>query len=275
MRALVRDDGRHAAVAQLVEQRTFNPTVAGSSPAGGIEKRPYIGRFVLDGDVAASKSCPQYVPRSASDEAMKAPPAGWYTKRTAEAELRDVLDQARRGTLPGTIRTGVTFADAAAEWMRFIEQDRERKPSTLKDYRSVLNAYLLPAFADRPIEAIDPRDIERWRAALTGLSNRSKNKLLIQMHGIFRRAQIVWGIPANPLARVESAGRTAGSPLPRPAPHVRDADDHEGGHPPRAGVDGPRGHPDHDALPPRRASPPGRGARGRGIQARGGYAPCV
>jgi hypothetical protein len=25
---------------------------------------------------------------------------------------------------------GATFAEAAAEWLRFIEQDRERKPST-------------------------------------------------------------------------------------------------------------------------------------------------
>jgi integrase len=38
---------------------------------------------------------------------------------------------------------------------------------------------------------------------MTGLSNRSKNKLLIQLHGIFRRAQIVWGLPVNPLARGE------------------------------------------------------------------------
>ncbi|MDQ6841859.1 MAG: tyrosine-type recombinase/integrase, partial [Actinomycetota bacterium] len=38
---------------------------------------------------------------------------------------------------------------------------------------------------------------------MTGLSNRSKNKLLIQLHGIFRRALMVWGLPANPLARVE------------------------------------------------------------------------
>jgi integrase len=30
------------------------------------------------------------------------PPAGYFTKRTAEAWLRDVLDQARRGTLPGS-----------------------------------------------------------------------------------------------------------------------------------------------------------------------------
>jgi integrase len=35
------------------------------------------------------------------------------------------------------------------------------------------------------------------------LSNRSKNKLLIQLHGIFRRAQRMYGLDANPLARVE------------------------------------------------------------------------
>jgi integrase len=97
----------------------------------------------------------------------------------------------------------VTFAEAAAEWLRFIEEDRERKPSTLRDYRSALNAHLLAPFGDRPIEAISAEEIERWRGSLTGLSNRSKNKLLIQLHGIFRRAQIVWGLPVNPLARVE------------------------------------------------------------------------
>jgi integrase len=43
------------------------------------------------------------------------PAAGSFTKRTAEAWLSDVLNQARRGTLPGAVRTGATFADAAAE----------------------------------------------------------------------------------------------------------------------------------------------------------------
>jgi hypothetical protein len=64
-------------------------------------------------------------------------------------------------------------------------------------------AHLLPAFGAEPIEAITADVIERWRRSLTGLSNRSKNKLLIQLHGIFRRAQMVWGLPVNPLARVE------------------------------------------------------------------------
>src|SRR5215212_5689264 len=43
------------------------------------------------------------------------PAAGYFTKRTAEAWLSDLLDQARRGTLPGVVRTGARFADAAAE----------------------------------------------------------------------------------------------------------------------------------------------------------------
>jgi len=131
------------------------------------------------------------------------PPAGWFTKRMAETWLRDVLDEARRGTLPGMIRSGATSADAAAEWLRYIEEDRERKPSTLRDYRSVLEHRLLPVFGSMPIEEISPAVIERWRTSITGLSNRTKNKLLIVMHGIFGRAQTVYGLAANPLARVE------------------------------------------------------------------------
>ncbi len=132
------------------------------------------------------------------------PPAGYFTKRTAEAWLSEVLDQARRGTLPGMRSNHATFAAAAEEWLRFIAQDRERKPSTLRDYRSALNAHLLPAFGDRELESITVGDIESWRRSLDGgLSNRTKNKLLIQLHGIFRRAQQVHGLDANPLTRIE------------------------------------------------------------------------
>src|SRR3954471_17430912 len=37
------------------------------------------------------------------------PPEGYFTKRTAQAWLRDVLDQAERGALAGMVRTGRTF----------------------------------------------------------------------------------------------------------------------------------------------------------------------
>src|SRR3984885_10408669 len=88
------------------------------------------------------------------------PPNGYVTKRLAETWLRDTLDQARRGTLPGMVRTGATFADAAAEYLRYIEEDRARKPSTLLDYPSALNAHLLPAFGAQPLPAITPEEID-------------------------------------------------------------------------------------------------------------------
>jgi integrase len=64
---------------------------------------------------------------------------GLFHERTAEAWLRDLLDEARRGTLPGMVRTGATFADAAAEYLRWIEHDRARKPSTGRTAKSPLS----------------------------------------------------------------------------------------------------------------------------------------
>ncbi len=88
--------------------------------------------------------------------------------------------------LPGLVRTGATFADAAAEWLRFVEEDRERKPSTLQDYRSIVRGRLLPAFGAMPLEEVTVEVVQEWRLSLSGLSNRSKNKMLIVLHGIFR-----------------------------------------------------------------------------------------
>ena len=59
------------------------------------------------------------------------PRAGFFTKRTAQAWLRDVLDQARAGVLSGMVRTGVSFADACGEYLRYVAHDLERTPSTL------------------------------------------------------------------------------------------------------------------------------------------------
>jgi len=131
------------------------------------------------------------------------PPAGYFTKRQAEDWLRSVLDEARRGTLPGMVRTGATFADAAAEYLRYCEHDRGCKPSTLRDYSSNLNAHLLAEFGAVRLEDISAASIDQWRASLTGLSPRTKNKLLVVMHGVMRRAVSVWGLTVNPVAGVE------------------------------------------------------------------------
>ncbi len=136
------------------------------------------------------------------------PPAGYFTKRTAEEWLRDTLDSARRGTLPGLVRTGATFADAAAEWLRYVEHDRDCKPSTLSDYRSVLNSHLLPAFGDMRLENLSAQRIEAWRASLgtadrRPLSNRTRNKALTILGGVLERARKVHGLASNPARDVE------------------------------------------------------------------------
>jgi hypothetical protein len=83
-----------------------------------------------------------------------------------EEWLRSTLDDARAA--PGGARQlDATFADAAREWLRYVEHDRGCKPSTLRSYRSSLEAHLLPAFGDLALHEITPLVIERWRAGLT------------------------------------------------------------------------------------------------------------
>ncbi len=130
------------------------------------------------------------------------PPAGYFTRRQAEEWLRAALDQARRGTLPGMVKTGATFADAAAEYLRYIEHDRGRKPSTVRGYRSAIEAHLLPVFGAMPVEDVTTEVIEGWLTGFEG-SPRSRNKLLIQLHGILGRARKVYGLTANAAADVE------------------------------------------------------------------------
>ena len=130
------------------------------------------------------------------------PAAGTVTKRLAEDWLREVIDQARRGSLPGMVKTGVTFADAAAEWLRYVEHDRLRKPSTIATYRSLLSSQILPVFGSEPLESVTTEAIESWIAGVDR-SAATRVKLLAVMHGIFKRARRVWGLPVNPAVDIE------------------------------------------------------------------------
>jgi integrase len=116
------------------------------------------------------------------------PPAGYFTKRTTEDWLRRVLDEARRGTLPGMVQTGATFADAAAEWLRYIEHDRGRKPSTVAGYKVMVRSQLLPAFGELPLEVVTTPMIDRWIGSMDRSAS-TRTKALVLMHGIFERAR--------------------------------------------------------------------------------------
>jgi integrase len=133
------------------------------------------------------------------------PGEGFYTRRTARAWLDQVLAEARRGELPGMVRTGATFADAVAEYMRWLEQDRARKPTTLRGYESIMRAHLLPAFGERRLEDLTADEVEAWSAQLAarGLASSTRLRILTCLFGVMKRAKRVWKLPRNPIADVE------------------------------------------------------------------------
>jgi integrase len=130
-----------------------------------------------------------------------APPEGYFTKASARAHLDELLAQARQGTLPGMVRTGRTFRDAAAEWLDYCEKVRDCKASTLRDYRNMVRV-LDREFGSRKIEAITPEEIELWIGGYSG-SNRTRQKYLVCLGSIFKRAMKVHGLPRNPADVVE------------------------------------------------------------------------
>ena len=133
------------------------------------------------------------------------PETGYFTKSTAQAWLDQTLSSARRGKLAGMVRTGATFSEAASEWLRYSEQERACKPTTVTDYGNMVRV-LNRTFGDRPIESITAESVERWKAAFMAerkRSNRTLQKYLVVLHGVFKRAMKVYGLPRNPLDTVE------------------------------------------------------------------------
>ena len=107
-----------------------------------------------------------------------------------------MLDEARRGMLPGLVKTDVTFAEAADEWLRYVEHDRGRKPSTIAGYRALLKSQLLPTFGETPIESITTPEIEAWIGGVDR-SPATRTKALVLMHGIFKLRQKIMNDPAE------------------------------------------------------------------------------
>jgi integrase len=143
------------------------------------------------------------------------PPEGYLTRKMAEAELRTLLSDADHDKLAR--KTGATFEDAAAKYLSYVEQVGGVEPAVLRDYRGVIDGYLIPWFGGRPVESIHHRDVSAYRDALMEkgralravadgeperegkLSNRVVIRHLTVLHGVFKRARQVWDdLPPNP-----------------------------------------------------------------------------
>lgn len=137
------------------------------------------------------------------------PPAGYLTPSQAEARLAAIL--AGDDPLVNIKPSHVTFAQACDERMRYLEHDKRRKLSTLKDYRLVIAHDLLPHFgADTPVEQVTTADVEQLKdELLERVSHRTAQKVLVILHGVMSRAKRKGWIAANPCEDAEKVTLTA------------------------------------------------------------------
>jgi integrase len=132
------------------------------------------------------------------------PPAGYLTRGMAEARLAAIL--AGDDALVNIAPSHVTFREACAEHLRYLEHDRQRKRSYLRDCRSVVRCYLLPAFGgSTPVEEITTDDVEALRRRLLDrhLAHRTVQKVLVLLGGILARAKRKGWIASNPCENAE------------------------------------------------------------------------
>jgi integrase len=129
------------------------------------------------------------------------------TRDEATLHLARLLGQRARGETPAR-RIDVTFREAAEEWYRagVSKRGTEWKPSTKRDYRSALDAHLLPAFADVRLDRLTAAVITAWRteAMGRGLPPRTAQKLLAMVHRIFEFSRKRYGVTVNHAADVDA-----------------------------------------------------------------------
>ena len=78
------------------------------------------------------------------------------------------------------------FGELSTRWFK-LEEMRLR-PSTLRDYRSIMNCHVLPHFGNWFIEKIRPVDVEEFMAT-RGCGAKRVNNILVPMRSVFRMAR--------------------------------------------------------------------------------------
>lgn len=126
----------------------------------------------------------------------------WRDKRfKAESDLRKAMHDIDSGQNWPIQR--ITYFELAEKWIKVKEPDL--KPSTLNDYRSAIERYLLPRFGTHRLDQISPTTLEEFVIEMrqTGLKGKTIVEILRVLNQQFRYAVRRHHIRYNPLADVE------------------------------------------------------------------------
>jgi integrase len=150
-------------------------------------------------------------------------PEGYFDERRATVRMAEMIaehERRERAIEDGEQQRrerGASFREVAAEWLEHLEHERGAKPSTLRDYRSMLAepgtphrrgkgmsaGVVMAALGDRPIAKVTTREIAGFLRQLDGsdLTPRTVNKHRQLLHAIFNYARRVdtHDLPFNPV----------------------------------------------------------------------------
>ncbi|WP_374765325.1 tyrosine-type recombinase/integrase [Yunchengibacter salinarum] len=133
---------------------------------------------------------------------------GRLTLDEARAIARKELAEVAAGRDPrqdiADARLAITVAELAA---RFLEQHCELrcKPSTIKAYRDLIEKSINPSLGGRSIEALQPKDVDRFHQSLKGTPY-TANRSVAVLRSMFNRAEN-WGLVPrghNPAANIRA-----------------------------------------------------------------------
>jgi len=135
------------------------------------------------------------------------PEADWPIKKreTALREFRVDL-----GRTPDGPKEEITLADAARAWLRYVEHEKNRARSTVRDYTSAVNGSMLPHFGkDTPVASTDTEAVDESRRALLGrVSRRTAQKIPVLLTGLLGYAKRRRWILENPAELAEKVSVT-------------------------------------------------------------------
>jgi integrase len=96
---------------------------------------------------------------------------------------------------------GPLFGEMAEKWAKI--KTTQIKASTMRDYRSSMNLYILPRFGNSPIRDISYLDVEEFKAELNRSAKRINN-ILVPMRSVFTMPYKEGIIKDNVMSRVDN-----------------------------------------------------------------------
>ena len=164
-------------------------------------------------------------------------PAGVLTEAEAAARMLELVREhdAEQTLLERDAkerrRRGVTFRELAAQYLRWLEDVKGAKPSTLRDHRCLLAepgqahrrgsgasaGLILTALGDRPAREVTTREVEDLLRSIasTGVAPRTVNKARQLVCAIFSYGMrpSTYGLTANPAQHADRRREPDASPL--------------------------------------------------------------